>query len=247
MEVHDVSIYLAFGAGFLSFISPCVLPLIPSYITFLTGISFEELTGDNNSAKIKSLILLNSIMFIMGFSIVFIAMGASISLLGSYFSVYQGILRKVGGVIMAIMGLHIIGVVNFRFLQREKRLHIFKNNKSLGLLGSFFVGIGFAAGWTPCIGPILASILMVAGTSKTLGAGVGLLAVYSLGLAVPFLLVSLGIEHFLEHFHKIKKYFRIISITSGIFLIFMGVLIYSNYFAIFTGYLNRWFPFLIYN
>ncbi len=248
MEVQNVSIFLAFGAGLLSFISPCVLPLVPSYVTFLTGVSFEELTDENQSdPKIKKIILLNSLMFILGFSIVFVAMGASLSLLGQYFSVYVGALRKIGAVVIILLGLHIIGVMNFGFLQREKRLHIFSENKPYGLVGSFFVGIAFAAGWTPCIGPILASILIMAGTSESLGTGVLFLVVYSAGLAIPFLLTALGISSFLKHFNQVKKYFRAVSITSGVFLIVIGGLIYSNYFAIFTGYLNSWFPFLILN
>jgi cytochrome c-type biogenesis protein len=247
MEIHEVSIYLAFFAGLLSFISPCVLPLIPSYVTFITGISFEELTNEGASdLKLKKLILINSSMFILGFSFVFIGMGASASILGQYFFVYQDLLRKVGGAMIIFFGLHIIGLINFRFLQREKRLHIFRD-KPLGLIGAFFVGIGFAAGWTPCIGPILASILIVAGTSQTMGTGIWLLSVYSLGLAVPFLLTSVGINTFLKQFNRFKKHFRVVSIVSGVFLIIIGVLIYSNYFAIFTGYLNAWFPFLIYN
>ena len=248
MEVQHVSIFLAFGAGLLSFISPCVLPLVPSYVTFLTGVSFEELTDESQSdPKIKKIILMNSLMFILGFSIVFVAMGASLSLLGQYFSVYVDTLRKIGAVVIILLGLHIIGVMNFGILQREKRLHIFSENKPYGLVGSFFVGIAFAAGWTPCIGPILASILILAGTSESLGTGVMFLVVYSAGLAIPFLLTALGISSFLKHFNQVKKYFRAVSITSGVFLIVIGGLIYSNYFAIFTGYLNSWFPFLILN
>lgn len=248
MEVQNVSILLAFGAGILSFISPCVLPLVPSYVTFLTGVSFEELTNENQSnPKLKKIILKNSLMFILGFSIVFVAMGASLSLLGQYFSVYIGTLRKIGAVVIILLGLHIIGIMNIGILQREKRLHIFSDGKPYGLVGSLFVGVAFGAGWTPCIGPILASILIMAGTSDSLATGVLFLVVYSAGLAIPFLLTSLGISSFLKHFNQVKKYFRVVSVTSGVFLIVIGGLIYGNYFAIFTGYMNSWFPFLILN
>lgn len=248
MEVQNVSILLAFGAGILSFISPCVLPLVHSYVTFLTGVSFEELTNENQSnPKLKKIILKNSLMFILGFSIVFVAMGASLSLLGQYFSVYIGTLRKIGAVVIILLGLHIIGIMNIGILQREKRLHIFSDGKPYGLVGSLFVGVAFGAGWTPCIGPILASILIMAGTSDSLATGVLFLVVYSAGLAIPFLLTSLGISSFLKHFNQVKKYFRVVSVTSGVFLIVIGGLIYSNYFAIFTGYMNSWFPFLILN
>ncbi len=246
MEVQNVTFYLAFFAGLLSFISPCVLPLIPSYISFISGISFEELTDKKTKAGVKRVIIFNSMMFIFGFSVVFIAMGATISLLGQYVAIYQGVFRRVGAVIIVFMGLHIIGIVNVKALQRDKRLHFFRD-KPLGLIGSFLVGIGFAAGWTPCIGPILASILIVAGTSKTLGLGVLLLVVYSIGLGIPFLLTSLGINRFLWYFDRFKVHMRVVSVASGFFLIAMGVLIYFNYFAIFTGYLNARLPFLIFN
>ncbi len=246
MEFQNVTLYLAFVAGMLSFMSPCVLPLIPSYISFLSGISFGELTADNNPHKIKKIIIFNALMFMLGFTVVFIAMGTTMTLLGQYFAAHQGIFRKVGAVIIIFFGLHMIGIVNFKVLQRDKRFHFFRD-KPLGFVGSFFVGVGFAAGWTPCIGPILASILFVAGTSETIGLGILLLVVYSLGLAVPFFLTSLGINTFLKYFDRFKKHLRVVSIVSGVFLIFMGLLIYTNYFAIFTAYLNAWFPFLIFN
>lgn len=246
MGAPDVTFYLAFLGGVLSFISPCVLPLIPSYVSFITGISFEELSEGNPGLRVRKVILLNSIMFILGFSVIFIAMGATISLLGQYFALYQSTIRKVGAVVIILLGLHVIGVVNIKALQRDKRLHLF-NDKPIGLIGSFLVGTGFAAGWTPCIGPILASILMVAGTSEGLGRGILLLSVYSLGLALPFLLTSLGVNRFVTHFGRVRRYMPLVSFVSGLFLIVMGVLIYTNYFAIFTGYLNAWFPFLIYN
>ncbi len=246
MEGQDVTFYLAFLGGVLSFISPCVLPLIPSYVSFITGISFEELTDGNPRLKLRRVILTNSIMFILGFSVVFIAMGATISLLGQYFAMYQSTIRKVGAIVIILLGLHVIGVVNIKALQRDRRLHFF-NDKPVGLLGSFLVGTGFAAGWTPCIGPILASVLIVAGSSESLGRGILLLTTYSLGLAVPFLLTSLGVNRFVTRFNRLKRYMPVVSVVSGLFLIAMGILIYTNYFAIFTGYLNAWLPFLIYN
>ena len=246
MELQNVTLYLAFVAGLLSFVSPCVLPLIPSYVSFISGISFEELTTENDPYRTRKIIILNASMFILGFTVVFIAMGTTITLLGQHFTVHQGIFRKVGAAIIILFGLHIIGIVNIKFLQRDKRFHFF-HGKPLGLIGSFFVGLGFAAGWTPCIGPILASILLVAGTSETLGLGILLLLVYSLGLALPFFLTSLGINTFLNYFDRFKKHMRVISIGSGVFLILIGLLIYTNQFAIFTARLNAWFPFLILN
>ena len=246
MELENVTVYLAFFAGLISFVSPCVLPLIPSYVSFISGISFEQLAAENNPSEVKKVIIFNSLMFILGFTLVFVAMGTTITLLGQYFVAHQGIFRKVGAAVIIFFGLHIIGIVNIKVLQRDKRFH-FSQNKPLGLVGSFFVGLGFAAGWTPCIGPILASILFVAGTSETLAMGILLLVIYSLGLAIPFFLTSLGINTFLKYFDRFKKHMRVVSIVSGVFLIFVGILIYTNKLAILTARLNAWFPFLIFN
>ncbi|MBI5874918.1 MAG: cytochrome c biogenesis protein CcdA [Deltaproteobacteria bacterium] len=237
---QEVSIPIAFLFGFLSFVSPCVLPLVPSYISFVTGISFEELTGSNGGKELKKVILVNSLMFILGFSAVFVSMGASATFAGELLRTYQDIIRKVGGVVIILLGIHIVGIINFRILQQDKRLHFFRE-KPAGILGSFLIGVGFAAGWTPCIGPILATILMMAASSDTLLHGVLLLIVYSLGLAIPFFLTAIGITTFLKHFNRLKRHMRVVSIATGSLLIITGALIYFNYFAIFTGYLNSLF------
>jgi len=238
---EHVSITFAFLGGLLSFASPCVLPLVPAYVSFVTGISFEELTNSSDDKGIKKTIFVNSIAFILGFTVVFVGLGASASFMGQFILTYQDIIRKVGGIVIILLGIHIIGIINFNILQREKRLHFFRE-KPAGLLGSFFVGIGFAAGWTPCIGPILATILIVAASSDTVGFGIILLVSYSMGLAVPFILTSVGINTFLKHFGRLKRHMRVISIITGSFLVLMGLLIYSNYFAIFTAYLNSIIP-----
>ncbi|MBI5232840.1 MAG: sulfite exporter TauE/SafE family protein [Deltaproteobacteria bacterium] len=239
---QDVSIPLAFLGGLLSFVSPCVLPLVPSYISFVTGISFEELTNDDGARKLKKIILVNSVMFILGFSSVFvIVLGASAQLFGHVFMEYQDIIRKIGGVVIILLGVHIIGIINFNILQKDKRLHFFRE-KPTGFLGSFLVGVGFAAGWTPCIGPILSAIFTVAATSSNPWAGGILFAAYSAGLAIPFFLTSLGISTFLRHFNRLKKHMQTISIVMGIFLIITGVLIFTNSFAIIAGYLNSVIP-----
>ncbi|HHL39125.1 MAG TPA: cytochrome c biogenesis protein CcdA [Deltaproteobacteria bacterium] len=239
---QDVSIPLAFMGGILSFVSPCVLPLVPSYISFVTGISFEELTGDDDTGRLKGVIIKNSLMFILGFSTVFVViLGASAQLFGHLFMEYQDAIRKVGGVVIVVLGVHIIGIINFNFLQRDKRLHFFREKPS-GLLGSFLVGMGFAAGWTPCIGPILSAIFAVAATSANPWAGVVLFVAYSSGLAIPFILTSLGINTFLRHFNRLKRHMRLISIVTGLFLIVTGVLIFTNSFAIMSGYFNTILP-----
>ncbi|MEK7774139.1 MAG: cytochrome c biogenesis CcdA family protein [Deltaproteobacteria bacterium] len=239
---NEVSIPLAFMGGILSFISPCVLPLVPSYISFVTGISFEELTNNDNGTELRRVILLNSVMFILGFSTVFVViLGSSAQLFGSLFMEYQDIVRKIGGAAITLLGIHIIGIINLKILQRDKRLHFFREKPS-GLLGSFFVGIGFAAGWTPCIGPILSAIFAVAATSGNPWSGTVLFIAYSAGLAIPFILTSLGINTFLKHFNRFKKHMRAVSIVSGIFLILTGLLIFFNSFGIITGYLNSLLP-----
>ena len=238
----EVSIPLAFLGGILSFISPCVLPLVPSYISFVTGISFEELTNSNDSKELKKVIIFNSLMFILGFSTVFVViLGASAQIFGSVFVTYQDIIRKIGGALIVLLGVHIIGIINLGFLQRDKRLHFFRERPS-GFLGSFLIGIGFAAGWTPCIGPILSAIFTVAATSPNPWSGVMLFIAYSMGLAIPFFLTSLGINTFLRHFNRFKRHMRIVSVITGIFLIITGALIFSNSLAIIAGYLNSVMP-----
>ncbi|WKZ31703.1 MAG: cytochrome c biogenesis protein CcdA [Thermodesulfobacteriota bacterium] len=239
----EVSIPLAFMGGILSFISPCVLPLVPSYISFVTGISFEELTGEGGEEKkLKKVILFNSLMFILGFSTVFVViLGSSAQLLGNVFMEYQDIIRKIGGLVIILLGIHIIGIINFSILQRDKRLHFFRE-KPAGLLGSFLVGIGFAAGWTPCIGPILSAIFAVAATTESPWSGIILFIAYSAGLAIPFLLTSLGINTFLRHFNRLKRHMRTVSIVTGVFLILTGLLIFTNSLGIIAGYINSVIP-----
>lgn len=232
----------AMAGGFLSFVSPCVLPLVPSYISFITGISFEELTDDIESKKLRKVILLNSLMFILGFSAVFVlVLGFSAQAFGYLFLEYKDIIRQISGVIIILLGIHVIGVINIKILQRDKRLHFF-SDKPQGFLGSFLIGVGFAAGWTPCIGPILSAIFTVAATSQSQWAGVALFMAYSLGLAIPFFLTSLGVNTSLRYFTHIKRHMRMVSIISGLLLIFTGVLIFSNSFAIIAGYLNTVMP-----
>ncbi len=239
-------VFAAFGGGFISFISPCVLPLVPSYISFITGISFEELTDDTDkesSKRMKKIVLFNSLFFVLGFSTFFVLiLGVSAELFGSFFINNMDIVRKVGGIAIALFGVHVLGVINISILQRDKRLHIFRD-KPQGFLGAFVIGIGFAAGWTPCIGPILAAIFTVAATTDGgSSAGVILFIAYSLGLAIPFVMTALGINTFLKHFKKVKRHMRLISIVTGILLIGTGVLIFFNSFAIITSYFSRILP-----
>jgi cytochrome c-type biogenesis protein len=234
-QPQEVSVLIAFAAGFLSFISPCVLPLVPSYITYITGVSFQDLTDQETRKKVKWTTLIHSCLFILGFSTVFILMGASASYLGQILSKYQTWVMKIGGILIILLGIHFILQI-FPFLQIEKRFEM--KRKPLGYLGSFFVGIVFAAGWTPCIGPILSTILIYASTSQQMTTGIILLASYSLGLGIPFLLASLAFNLFLSTFEKIRRYMKVIIFVSGFFLIGVGILLLTGTFRVVTDYFN---------
>ncbi len=227
-QAKDISIFIAFSAGFISFVSPCVLPLIPSYITYITGVSFKELTDVETRGKLRWKTIFHSLFFIMGFSTVFILMGASASYLGQLLIDYQDWIMKGGGVLIIILGIHFTGVISLPFLQMERRFELRK--KPLGYVGSFLVGIVFAAGWTPCVGPILSTILLYASTSKSFTTGVVLLGFYSLGLGIPFFLASLAFNSFLSAFERVKQYMRIITVVSGVFMIGVGILLLTDSF-----------------
>ncbi len=234
-QPQEISGIIAFSAGLLSFVSPCVLPLVPSYITYITGVSFKELTGVEARGKLKWATIFHSLLFIMGFSMVFILMGASATYLGQLLAQYQYWIMKAGGVLIILLGIHFTGIINIPFLQMEKRFEMRK--KPLGYAGSFFVGVVFAAGWTPCIGPILSTILIYASTSKSLTTGILLLTYYSIGLGIPFFLSSLAFNSFLSAFGKMKRYLRVITILSGLFLIGIGILFLTDTFKEINSYL----------
>ncbi|MBU3090533.1 cytochrome c biogenesis protein CcdA [Clostridium sp. CF011] len=230
--MNDISILLAFSAGLLSFLSPCVLPLVPAYISYLTGSSIEEL----KDGKAKLSVLYKSFGFVLGFSIIFILMGVSISSLGKLLITHKNLFRKVGGTLIVVFGLHTIGLFKIKLFYREKRFLYF--DKIKGPFSSVIMGMAFATGWTPCIGPILSSILIYATSMNSIGKGVLLLIMYSLGLAVPFILTAMAIGSFTKQFRKFSIYLPIISIISGILMIIMGVMIFTNKLAILSQYMN---------
>lgn len=231
--MKDVSFPLAFFAGVLSFLSPCVLPLVPSYVSFITGISFEDLTADTDRRRIRYLTVTNSLAFIFGFSAVFMALGASSSAVGRLLFEYQEWIRIIGGILVIILGLFVAGFLRLDFLMKDKKVHL--TGKPVGYFGTFLVGMTFAAGWTPCIGPILGTILLYAGAQGSAVYGFKLLAVYSLGLALPFLLSSLAINSFLSYSKKILRSMRVVMIISGILLIIFGILLLTNRVRELTG------------
>jgi cytochrome c-type biogenesis protein len=236
----DVSFFLAFLAGLLSFLSPCVLPLVPSYLTFIVGISFEELTGEQAKKGVRRSVISHSLLFILGFSTLFIILGVSFSYFGHFFAAYRDWIRIAGGILIILFGLLISGVFSLGFMQQEKKFHL--QDKPIGYLGSFLVGLTFAAGWTPCVGPILASILLYASTEENVRLGILLLVFYSLGFGLPFFLASLAVNSFLNAFQKIRKYIGVVTKVSGILLILIGVLMLTNSFVYLFEALMRWFP-----
>lgn len=230
--MSGINIVLAFSAGLLSFLSPCILPLIPAYFSYLTGSSLEEL----HNPKMKARILYKSLGFILGFSIVFIIMGASATSIGRILLKYQNTLRIVSGIIIIIFGLHTTGLLKIKALYRERRFFSFtENNKSFG---SIIMGISFAAGWTPCAGPILGSILLLSSNQDTVFQGTFLLAIYSLGLAVPFIFTAYGIGYFSKLLFKLRKHLSYISIFSGLLMIIMGILMVANKLGKVASFLN---------
>lgn len=238
MGEQNVSLVLAFSAGILSFFSPCVLPLIPSYVTYITGLSLERLrAGEEKGHRTEA--FLHSLAFVIGFSIVFVLLGASASALGQVMSRHQALLRKVGGVVVVVFGLHFTGLINIRFLQVYKKAEL--KDKPMGYLGSVLIGLVFGAGWTPCIGPILSSILLYASTAETMTKGIMLLSAYSLGLGIPFIISAVAINSFLSFFQGIVRHMRGLTIGSGILLIIIGVLIFTNSLASISADFTRWF------
>jgi cytochrome c-type biogenesis protein len=224
--VQDVSFPLAFLAGVLSFLSPCVLPLLPSYVSFITGVSFEDLKEGTDKKKIRFLTITNSLAFIFGFSSVFIALGASSSAVGRFLFDYQDWIRIIGGILVIFFGLFVSGIIRLDFLTRERKFHM--SGKPAGYFGSFFVGMTFAAAWTPCIGPILGTILLYASSQASAIYGLKLLSVYSLGLALPFFAASLAFNSFLSYSARIRRYMRWIMLASGLLLIIFGILLLTN-------------------
>ena len=236
----NVSLIAAFAAGFLSFVSPCVLPLIPGYISFVSGVSVEEMRSEAPPATSRLQIFVTSLAFVIGFSLVFIALGASATAIGKFIFAKLPLLSKIAGGLLILFGLHTMGVFRLAFLDTEKRVHA--QRKPAGPLGAMLVGVAFAFGWTPCIGPILGGILAIAGSRDSVGEGITLLAVYSLGLGIPFLLTSLAINRFFGAAKRVRKYYHAIELTSGALLVAIGVLILTGQLTLIVRFLQPYLP-----
>ena len=234
LQTAAIGVTVSFTAGVLSFLSPCVLPLIPSYVGFITGMSLDDVQRSRRIA------LVHSLLFVTGFTIVFLALGASATMLGRVLFQYRDWVARVGGVLVIVLGLYLLGLFNIGALARERRVHI--ATKPLGYLGTVLVGMAFAAGWTPCIGPILGSVLTYAASSADMNRGLLLLFAYSLGLAVPFVLAALMIDRFMALFQRYKGALLWMSRVSGGLLIAVGLLMITGSMSVMSTWLQRWTP-----
>lgn len=238
--MDEVSVFTAFLAGLVSFLSPCVLPLVPGYISIISGSSLDQLKAQEKDSSLFRTVLMNSILFIVGFSITFIALGASATWIGQILVSKMRLLGQLAGLVLIVFGIHLTGLIKINALYKDKRFH--NVQKPRGLLGALVLGLAFAFGWTPCIGPILAGILTIASTKQTVAEGMFLLAIYSAGLGIPFLLTSLALNQFLAFYGRFKKHFHAVEVVSGALVIAVGVLILTNSLsrlATYFAFLNR--------
>ncbi len=236
----EVNAFVAFVAGVFSFLSPCVLPLIPSYLSFISGVSLEEMRSEQTLARVRWRVVLNSSAFILGFSLVFVSLGASASYLGGLFLGHRDLIRTVGGLFILLVGIYLMGLFKIAALERYLQFNL--SDKPAGYLGSVLVGITFAVAWTPCVGPILGAILAIAGASADVGRGVLLLATYAAGLALPFFLSALTINSFFQFSQAFRRYIQAFHVASGVLLAIVGVLLLTDYVTFLNAYVLRFTP-----
>jgi cytochrome c-type biogenesis protein len=218
--IHDVSIPAALVAGLVSFLSPCVLPLVPPYLIYLTGATVEHVAHDEAVSSSKRAVMMSAVMFVLGFSTIFVALGASASLIGGLIRAWSAELSIVAGIVIIVMGLHFLGLTRIGLLMREGRLPI---PKPVGFWGAYAMGLAFAFGWTPCIGPILAAILSIAAAEATVTKGAGLLAIYSAGLGIPFLIAAFMVKQFSTLFSRMKRHLAGVERAMGVLLVVTGI------------------------
>jgi len=236
----SVSLTVAFLAGVVSFVSPCCLPLVPTYVTYLTGASAGEL-AEGMTAQVRRRLVLNALAFILGFSVVFVALGLTASGIGSLLRAHMTLVRQVSGIVVVAFGLYMMGFLRLTFLEREARPEVTPGR--VGVRNSFLLGAAFSAGWTPCVGPVLAAVLLMASQAETAAAGGLLLAAYSLGLGLPFLLTALGVGWLMRRLPRLGRYLPAVRVASGALLVAVGLMIYFNYFATLSRFFN-WSQFL---
>jgi cytochrome c-type biogenesis protein len=235
----DVTHGGALLAGLVSFLSPCVLPLVPPYLCYMTGVTLDQLVGDREERLARRTVMLSALAFVLGFSTIFVLLGATASVIGRYVASYSGVLSIVGGVIIIVMGLHFLGVFRIAFLSRQMRMDI---DNEAGPVGSYLMGLAFAIGWTPCIGPVLGTILLVAGTEQTVGQGAILLAVYSLGLGLPFLIAGFFAGPFMRFMRRFRGHLGTVERVMGGLLVVTGVLFMTGQITTFSFWIISMFP-----
>ncbi len=245
-DVGQVGLWTAFAGGVLSFLSPCVLPLVPPYLSYIAGVKLEDLTAaveEDDAERAKAAqrrVIVAAVLFVLGFSSIFVAMGASATAIGQLLRSYIGILSQVAGIIIIIMGLHFLGVFRISFLLMEKRLNV--NAKPATAIGAYIMGVAFALGWTPCIGPVLAAIIPIAASEESVAKGALLLAVYSAGLGLPFLVAAFAIDGFLGFMKSMRNYLGVVEKVMGIFLIITGILFLTNDMQLISNWMLEMFP-----
>jgi len=239
--VIEVTFAGAFLAGLLSFLSPCVLPLVPAYISFISGVSVNSLRSEAPSVRHRALV--QSVWFISGFSLVFVILGASATLIGQWMLAHLQILGKIAGIVIIVFGLHYTGLIRIPLLMLDARMNTEKI-RAVHSMGALLLGSAFAFGWTPCVGPILGTILAMAGAQQKVAHGIALLGVYSMGLGLPFLAAAAATNHFIQWMHRFKKHLHAVEIFSGVLLILVGVLIFLGSFSTLSSWLLKAMPFL---
>lgn len=230
MANESISYIVAFTAGVLTYLSPCLLPMIPAFIAYITGVSFDDFKDASKGREIRRKTVIHALLFILGFSLIFVLLGLTATIVGKSLFRYQGVIRIAGGILIMLFGLQLAGILKLDFLIKERKINIAA--RSASYLGSFLIGVTFAAAWTPCAGPILGSILVLAGSKANTATGAKLLVTYSAGIAVPFFVTALLVNSFLEHLNKLKKILNSINIIGGVFLIIVGFLMATNYLAV---------------
>jgi cytochrome c-type biogenesis protein len=238
--MSEITVFVAFAAGVLSFLSPCVLPLIPSYLSFVSGVSLDDMRSERARSQVRWRVVLNSVAFIIGFSLVFISLGASASFLGGLFLGSRDIIRVVGGVFILLVGLYLVGLFKIAALERYLQFNL--KDKPAGYFGSVLVGITFAVAWTPCVGPILGATLALASTAGEVGRGTLLLTSYAAGLGLPFFLSALAINSFFQLSQRLRRHLHMLHVAGGVLLIIVGILLITDYMTVLNAYALRFTP-----
>lgn len=235
------SFFIALFFGFLSFVSPCVLPLVPGYLCYLSGVSYDELAGEESTSAMRRHVVWHSLFFVMGFTILFVFMGAFASNIGQFLANHREIVRQAAGVVIFLLGLQFLEIIKFNFFSMERKVDL--KFHPAGYLGSVVTGMAFGAGWTPCVGAFLGSILALAATAETVGKGMLLLMAYSLGLGIPFVLAAFAVEAFMRAMRRYRRFMPWVTRGSGLLLMAVGVLIFFDRFSVLSAFLIRWIPF----